>query len=362
MAYDREIAFADPADIDVAVPTEPQDLLAIMAHYPIGWQRAGNGPYFIPGSGLLVGMAAEHGTLYKDYAREPDVTRRWPALYLEAGKASFSPAGPVRAKSAIAAFSAGPMLASRGGILDIAARIREGGYSGFDASTRKPQRAIGITASGEVADGVWESATLYEVAEDMLNAGCVEVMKLDSGGSACVAEYLDGKPQIVWGYAAPALPAAVVFRRVKRYWRPRAGALPKVDLDLDFSRHLTANFRLSEFVCKCGCGAVSLSPAFAELVARLQLLRDRVGRPVNVTSGYRCARHDAAVGTSSNPGQGPHTTGAAADVWWDGASVDEMAEAAKAAGFTGVGRYYEGGFVHLDLRKPAADFLGEERA
>lgn len=365
-ASDREIAFADAEDVDVAVPVSPATLLDIMRNYPLSWERAGNGLY-MGSSGKLIGLAAERGNVYQNYADHPEVTARWPALYIERpGKlvtARFGEAVQDRPKSAIvalAAFSAGPMLVSRGGILDIPSRIGAGGYEGFDSTTRKPQRAIGITVSGEVADGVWQSATLYEVAEDLIEAGCVEAMKLDGGGSSGVAEQNeDGMPVVAWGYDDRLLAAAIVLRKVKRWWRPREDELPKVDLDLDFTKLLTPNFRMSEFACKC-CGAVSVSSKMAELVARLQALRERVDRPVNVTSGYRCARHDAEVGTSSSPGQGPHTTGMAADVWWDGVSVDEMAEAARAAGFTGIGRYHLGGFVHLDLRQPAATFEGDE--
>jgi hypothetical protein len=356
----KEIAFADPKDVDIIVPGSPDDILNIMRGYPLDWERAGNASYFAPGNGLLIGLAAERGTVYPDYGSKD--TAKWPALYIEGDditKAGFGRADNARAQKALAAASAGPMLVSRGGILDIPARIREGGYSGFTADGKRPQRAVGITASGEVADGVWESADLYEVAEDMLEQGCIEVMKWDGGGSTAIAEYdnTTGKPVLAWGWAERLLPAVVAFRKVTRVWRPKVSTLPKVDLDLDFSRKLTENFRLSEFACH-HCGAVSIHPGFAELVARLQMLRTKVGKPVNVTSGYRCAFHDYNVGTSSIKGRGPHTTGTAADIWWDGATVDEMARIAKECGFTGVGRYYGQGFIHVDLRQPPLDFVG----
>jgi zinc D-Ala-D-Ala carboxypeptidase len=139
--------------------------------------------------------------------------------------------------------------------------------------------------------------------------------------------------------------------------KPAAPGLPTVNLDLDFSRKLTQNFRLSEFACK-HCGAVSISPGFAELVARLQVLRDKAGKPVNVTSGYRCATHDARVGTSASPGRGPHTTGTAADIYISGMTVDKLAQLANESGFTGIGRYHGQGFVHVDLRQPPSYFVG----
>lgn len=356
----KEIAFCRPKDYDVVVPGSPGTLLDIMRDYPLAWERAGNAQYF-GGNGLLIGLAAERGTVYPDLG-DKAMTAKWPALYLENDVASFGPVDIERAKKAQAALSGGPMLVERGGILDIAQRIRDGGFTGFNASTVTSQRAVGITADGQIADGVWESATLYEVAEDMLEQGCVAVMKLDGRGSTGIAEWRNGKAQLAWGWNTRKLPAVVAMRTVLRIWRP--SELPKVDLDLNFDRNLTQNFKLREFACKgdkhtCGgCGAVSISPGFAELVARLQALRTKVGKPVNVTSGYRCAKHDAAVGSSSSPGRGPHTTGTAADIWWDGASVDQMAETAKSVGFTGIGRYYKQGFIHVDLRQPPSDFVG----
>lgn len=132
--------------------------------------------------------------------------------------------------------------------------------------------------------------------------------------------------------------------------------LPEVNLDTK-DRRLTKNFMLHELWCR-HCQAFQVSTVSVELVARLQALRDRLDKPVIVTSGYRCPAHDRAVGTSNNPGQGPHVQGYAADIWVAGVSVDELAETAKAVGFTGIGRYYKKGFVHVDLRKPPAEWVG----
>ncbi len=123
---------------------------------------------------------------------------------------------------------------------------------------------------------------------------------------------------------------------------------PTAALDLDFTRKITANFALGEFACKC-CGAVSISPRFADLVARLQAMRTLAGAPLHVTSGYRCANRDREVGTSGAPGFGPHTTGGAADIWIEGLTVDQTAELAGKAGFTGIGKYPNLRFVHVDM-------------
>ena len=77
------------------------------------------------------------------------------------------------------------------------------------------------------------------------------------------------------------------------------------------SGRITKNFRLSEFACKgkkcCGHAA----PINFELVERLQKLRDVVGRPLRINSGFRCPVHNKAVGGAS---KSMHMLGLAADI------------------------------------------------
>lgn len=71
-------------------------------------------------------------------------------------------------------------------------------------------------------------------------------------------------------------------------------------------------FKIGEFECKCGCGNSDVSEG---LVVRLELLRRVLGRPIVVTSGRRCLRHNGDVGGSP---VSRHMYGRAADVRWDG--------------------------------------------
>jgi uncharacterized protein YcbK (DUF882 family) len=59
---------------------------------------------------------------------------------------------------------------------------------------------------------------------------------------------------------------------------------------------LSEHFQASEFASSC-CGMVLVHP---ELVRKLEGLRYAVGAPVNVTSGYRCANCNKAVGGAEN--------------------------------------------------------------
>ena len=72
-------------------------------------------------------------------------------------------------------------------------------------------------------------------------------------------------------------------------------------------------FKMSEFACRDGC----LMPASAReniealVEAVLDPAREKFGKPITVNSGYRCPRHNAAVGGVHNS---QHMRGEAADV------------------------------------------------
>lgn len=110
---------------------------------------------------------------------------------------------------------------------------------------------------------------------------------------------------------------------------------------------LSKNFDSSEFACGCGCGYDSVS---IELVNGLQKLRDLIDKPVNVTSGCRCKKHNEAIGGSPNS---YHLLGMAADVtvWgMDPRSLYHYAEYIGMFRNGGIGIYPENGFVHVDMR------------
>ncbi len=112
---------------------------------------------------------------------------------------------------------------------------------------------------------------------------------------------------------------------------------------------LSKNFNRSEFACK-HCGQVIVSP---ELVRKLQELRDRLGRPVTITSGYRCQVHNRAVGGAS---QSQHMLGTAADIVVSGMTPAQVAQVAEGIGFGGIGRYKT--FTHVDVRAGKARWNG----
>lgn len=80
----------------------------------------------------------------------------------------------------------------------------------------------------------------------------------------------------------------------------------------------------------------------------LQELRQLFGRPMPVTSGYRCSEYNTKV--SSTGPNGPHTTGRAVDIGLGGSAAYDLLKLALGRGFTGIGVNQKGTgrFIHLD--------------
>ena len=69
----------------------------------------------------------------------------------------------------------------------------------------------------------------------------------------------------------------------------------------------TKNFKASEFACK-HCGENKIDQRVLDMA---QVIRDELGVPVRVNSGYRCETHNKNVGGVKNS---KHTKGQAADL------------------------------------------------
>lgn len=119
---------------------------------------------------------------------------------------------------------------------------------------------------------------------------------------------------------------------------------------------LSKNFTRDEFECQCGkCTAQMID---TELVDKLQRIRDVLGVPLKITSGYRCILHNAAVKGSSGS---KHRYGMAADWRTANRSINPVALGilAQAVRFGGIGIYWHsrGAFVHADTRGTKATWL-----
>lgn len=87
-------------------------------------------------------------------------------------------------------------------------------------------------------------------------------------------------------------------------------------------------------------------------MARLVKLREHVGFPLPLSSGFRCARHNK----DERGAEGSlHLTGEAVDIKISRDQAYKIVEAARKFGFKGVGVSQKGNnrFVHLDTRDKA---------
>ena len=114
---------------------------------------------------------------------------------------------------------------------------------------------------------------------------------------------------------------------------------------------LSKNFARKDFKCPCGCSRQMVD---SELVEKLQAIRDKLGKAIKATSGYRCLSHNAAVGGSSGS---KHRYGMAADWRLVDRSINPVALGIIATQyFKAVGIYWYDGcaIVHTDRHPPLA--------
>ena len=106
------------------------------------------------------------------------------------------------------------------------------------------------------------------------------------------------------------------------------------------------NFRREEVACKNGPGRSPGTLAIhEETMDKLQLLRERLGKPMIITSAYRTPKYNQRVGGVHSS---MHLKARAFDVSMRNHDPHEFEAAARAVGFTGFGFYPSMGFMHID--------------
>lgn len=106
-------------------------------------------------------------------------------------------------------------------------------------------------------------------------------------------------------------------------------------------KRVAEHFVLGAFQCTDGTDILLLHP---RLVALCQAIRDRVGGPVYVNSGFRTHAFNRQIGGA--PGS-KHLIGGAGDLWSDVVTPEEIARIAERLGAGGIGRYDT--FTHVDV-------------
>ena len=107
-------------------------------------------------------------------------------------------------------------------------------------------------------------------------------------------------------------------------------------------------FSREELQCRCGQFCDYACPMDSEFMKRLDDLREHFGKPLKVTSGYRCAKHNSNV--SSTGVSGPHVSGKAIDFGISRGDAHALLGIAMSMSFSGIGIAQKGSgrFIHLD--------------
>ena len=124
------------------------------------------------------------------------------------------------------------------------------------------------------------------------------------------------------------------------------------------SDKIAKNFQYKEFDCH-GQGCCSTTIIDEKLVEYVQQIRDHFGKPVTITSSYRCEVHNRRVGGAT---KSYHMRGQAADVVVQGVSSREVAKYAESIGILGIGLYEtsdDGYFTHIDTRTTKSFWYGK---
>lgn len=138
----------------------------------------------------------------------------------------------------------------------------------------------------------------------------------------------------------------MILARVKRWSRSESG-----------DTKLSQNFTVREFACNDGSDLILIDPL---LVEYLQALREHVGMPVRINSGYRSPAYNRRVKGAKDSF---HTRGQAADIWVSNNTPRQVyltIERGEVPGINpqkiGLGLYKT--FVHIDTRGSRGRWAG----
>jgi hypothetical protein len=102
-----------------------------------------------------------------------------------------------------------------------------------------------------------------------------------------------------------------------------------------------SSFSPREIACK-GTGKLLVNEPAMDM---LQALREKLDKPLVITSAYRSPEHNRNVGGAK---RSKHMEGIAFDVVMANNDPHTFEAAARAVGFTGFGYYPKSGFMHID--------------
>lgn len=118
-------------------------------------------------------------------------------------------------------------------------------------------------------------------------------------------------------------------------------------MDTDANENVGKHFKVKEFACKDGSQVVFID---SYLVAILDILRNQVGKPVHINSGYRTPTRNKAVGGAK---YSYHMRGMAADIRVNGMTAKEIANKLNKIIPNSCGIIVYNTWVHIDTRTKA---------
>ena len=116
-------------------------------------------------------------------------------------------------------------------------------------------------------------------------------------------------------------------------------------MDTDANEKIGKHFKVKEFACRDGTQVVFIDDY---LVSILDILRNQVGKPVHINSGYRTPTRNKMVGGAK---YSYHMRGMAADIRIEGMTAKEIANKLNKIIPTECGIIVYNTWVHIDTRK-----------
>jgi len=109
-------------------------------------------------------------------------------------------------------------------------------------------------------------------------------------------------------------------------------------------------FLREELVCKCGNCDGGDEAYLREMAVELDKVRDAYGKPMRLTSAYRCLKHSAEAAKRPESLH-PHTYLHAVDVSCRSSDAQDLIVAALLSGWGGIGVSQRSSrFIHIDRR------------
>lgn len=126
-----------------------------------------------------------------------------------------------------------------------------------------------------------------------------------------------------------------------------AGIILCAWVEISEAGDLSPHFSKKEFNQKHVPIELSKIKVDPKLIQRLEALRQRIGKPIRINSGYRSPEYNSKVGGAKHS---QHMTGKAADIVVEGMTAKQLEPIAREVGFTFTQTYPHLPHLHVDVR------------